>query len=254
MQALMIRPMRFTTLTLLLFYNVLMANAYAEESAQTVKVADPFLEVHTGASVGYPIINVIERDETIIVLKRRTSWFLIQDDHQKEGWVHRSQLIKTLTLDDEKVELKDVTRENYLDHNSEMSMIGGEFDGLPMITLSTSYVLTRNLSTEISFSQILGDFSSRQIIGVNLIQHPFPGWKVSPYFSLGTGIISTSVKSTLSQIKDRTDLLANVSLGMQMYLTRRFILRADLKKHIIFQSRNKNEEITSWQVGFAFFF
>lgn len=231
-----------------------MASAYAEDIAQVVKVTDPFLEMHTGASVGYPIINVIERDETITVLKRRTAWFLIQDDHQKEGWVHRSQLVKTLTLDDEKVELKDITRENYLDHNWEMSMIGGQFDGLPIVTLSTSYALTHNISTEVSFAQILGDFSSRQILGVNLTQHPFPTWRVSPYFSLGTGIISTDVKSTLSQIQDRTDLLANVSLGMQMYLTRRFILRADLKKHIIFQSRNRNEEITSWQVGFAFFF
>ena len=245
--------MRFITLLLILFHSALMA-AYAEEIAQVVKVADPFLEMHTGASVGYPIINVIERDETITVLKRRTSWFLIQDDHQKEGWVHRSQLVKTLTLDDEKVELKDITRENYLDHSWEMSMIGGQFDSLPIVTLSTSYVFTHNISTEVSFAQIIGDFSSRQIIGVNLTQHPFPSWKVSPYFSLGTGIISTDVKSTLSQIKDRTDLLANVSLGMQMYLTRRFILRADLKKHIIFQSRNRNEEITSWQVGFAFFF
>lgn len=231
-----------------------MASAYAEDLAQVVKVADPFIEMHTGPSVGYPIINVIEREGTITVLKRRTSWFLIQDDHQKEGWVHRSQLVKTLTLDDEKVELKDISRENYLDHNWEMSMIGGEFDSLPIITLAGSYAFTSNLSTEISFSQILGDFSSRKIIGLNITQHPFPDWKVSPYFSLGTGIISTSVKSTLSQIKDRTDLLANVSLGINMYLTRRFILRADLKKHIIFQSRNRNEEITSWQVGFAFFF
>jgi len=251
----MTRPMRLITLLLILLSQTLIATAYADEDlAQVVKVADPFLEVHTGASVGYPIINVIERDETITVLKRRTSWFLIQDDHKKEGWVHRSQLVKTLTLDDKNIELKDITRENYLDHKWEMSMIGGQFDGLPMITLSSSYVLTHNLSTEMSFSQILGDFSSRQIIGINFIQRPFPDWLVSPYFSLGTGIISTDVKSTLSQIKDRTDLLANVSLGAQMYLTRRFILRADLKKHIIFQSRNRNEEIISWQVGFAFFF
>ena len=246
--------MRLITLILFLFHTVQMTNAYAEEIAQVVKVADPFLEMHTGPSVGYPIINVIERDETITVIKRRTAWFLIKNKREQEGWVHRSQLVKTLTLEDEKVELKDITRENYLDHNWEMSMIGGEFDGLPIITLSSSYAFTNNISTEVSFAQILGDFSSRQIIGVNLTQHPFPDWTVSPYFSLGTGIISTDVKSTLSQIKDRTDLLANVSLGMQMYLTRRFILRADLKKHIIFQSRNRNEELISWQVGFAFFF
>lgn len=231
-----------------------MAAAYAEDAAQVVKVTDPFLEVHTGPSVGYPIFNVIKRDETISIIKQRTTWYLIKDHKEKEGWVHRSQLAKTLTLDDEKIEIKDITRENYLDHDWEMSMIGGSFGGLSMMTLSSSYIFTPNLSTELYVSQILGDFSSRMLFGASLIQQPFPDWKVSPYFSLGTGLIKTSVRSTLSQIQDATDFAANVSIGIKMYLTRRFILRADLKKHIIFQSRDKNEEISSWQVGFAFFF
>lgn len=247
-------PMRLFILLLILFQNVIMTMAYAEDPAQIVKVADPFLEMHTGPSVAYPIFHVVKREETITVLKRRTSWYLIQNNKKFEGWVHRSQLAKTLTLDNEEVEIKDITREDYLEHNWEMSMIGGKFGDLPMTTFSASYVFTQNLSTELSFAQILGSFSSRRILGVNITQQPFPNWKVSPYFSLGTGIISTSVKSTLSQLTDRTDLLANVSLGIKMYLTRRFLLHSDLRKHIIFQSRDKNEEITSWQVGFAFFF
>jgi outer membrane protein W len=135
-----------------------------------------------------------------------------------------------------------------------MSMVGGKFGGSPMMTLSGSYAFTQNLSTELSLAQILGNFSSRMLLSINLIQHPFPEWNVSPYFSIGAGIINTSVRSTLSQLEDDTDITANVSLGAKMYLTRRFFLRADFKKHIIFQSRNKNEDITSWQVGFAFFF
>ena len=246
--------MRLTTLLLILLQNVLLAVVYADEPKQVVKVADPFLEMHTGASVGYPIFHIIKRDETITVIKQRTSWYLIQDYRQKEGWVHRSQLAKTLTLEDEKIEIKEFTHENYLEHDFEMSMIGGNFDSLPMMTLSASYAFTNNLSTEVSLSEIIGSFSSRVLIGANLLHQPFPDWKISPYFSLGTGLIKTKVKSTLSPLKDQTDVLANVGLGMKMYLTRRFILRADIKKHIIFQSKNNNEEITSWQVGFAFFF
>lgn len=250
----MIITMRlFTTLSIVIL-NALLAIAYADDAAQVVKVADPFLEMHTGPSAGYPIFNVIKRDETITIIKRRTSWYLIKNNKSVEGWVHRSQLVKTLTLDNEKVEIKDLSREDYLDHDWEMSMIGGDFGGLSMMTISTSYAFTKNLSTEVSFSQILGNFSSRRMLGINLVEQPFPDWKISPYFSIGTGIIKTSVKSTLSQLKDSTDLLADVSVGAKMYLTRRFLLRADLKKHIIFQSRNKNEEITSWQAGFAFFF
>ena len=246
--------MRLFILLLVLMQHALMASAYAEDEARVVKVADPFLEMHTGPSVGYPIFNVVKREETITVLKRRTSWYLIQDRREQQGWVHRSQLAKTLTLENEKVEIKDITRENYLEHDWEMSMIGGDFGGLPMMTLSSSYSFNQNLSAELSLTQILGEFSSRTILGGNLIQQPFPDWKISPYFSIGTGVIKTSVKSTLSQLKDRSDAIANVSLGVKMYLTRRFFLRADLKNYIIFQSRDKNEEITSWQAGFAFFF
>lgn len=246
--------MRLFTLLLIFFQNFIMAVAYADDSAQIVKVADPFLEMHTGPSVGYPIFNIVKREETISILKRRTSWYLIQNNKKLEGWVHRSQLAKTLTLDNEKVEIKDITRENYLEHDWEMSMIGGDFGNLPMMTLSTSYAFTQNLSAELSFAQIIGNFSSRSILGANLVHQPFPNWKISPYFSIGTGLIKTSVKSTLSNLEDTTDVLANVSLGVKMYLTRRFLLRADYKKHIIFQSRDKNEEITSWQAGFAVFF
>ncbi len=245
--------MRLFTLLLILLQNVFVATACADELL-VVKVADPFLEMHTGPSIGYPVFHVIKREETITVVKRHTSWYLIQDYRKKEGWVHRSQLAKTLTLDDEQIEIKEFTRENYLEHDLEMSMIGGNFGSLPMMTLSTSYAFTNNLSAELSLSEIIGSFSSRILIGANLIHQPFPDWKISPYFSLGTGLIKTNVKSTISPLKDQTDVLSNVGLGMKMYLTRRFILRADIKKHIIFQSRNKNEEITSWQVGFAFFF
>ena len=246
--------MRLLTLLLIFLQNVLMTVVYADESVQVVKVADPFLEMHTGPSVGYPITNIVKRDETISILKQRTTWYLIQNNKKFEGWVHRSQLVKTLTLDDEYIEIKDFTREDYLDHKWEMSMIGGTFGGLPMMTLSGSYLMTKNLSTEVSFAQIIGSFSSRKLLGANLVQQPFPDWKVSPYFSLGAGMINTTVKSTLSQLKDDTDFTANVGLGVKMYLTRRFLLRTDLKKHIIFQSRDKNEEIISWQVGFAVFF
>jgi len=246
--------MRLFTLLFILLQNLLLTAAYAEEPVQVVKVADPFLEMHTGPSVGYPITNIVKREEIISILKSRTQWYLIKNNKDFEGWVHRSQLAKTLTLENEKVEIKDITHEDYLEHDWEMSMIGGDFGSLPMMTLSSSYAFTQNLSAELSFSQIIGNFSSRRILGANLVHQPFPDWKISPYFSIGTGLIKTSVKSTLSQLKDTTDALANVSFGAKMYLTRRFLLRADLKKHIIFQSRDKNEEITSWQVGFAFFF
>ena len=246
--------MRFHTLLLIVMTFAVFQTGWASDTVGQVKVADPFLEMHTGASSGYPIFHVVKRGETIEVLKRHTNWFLIKNHKNKEGWVHSSQLSKTLTLEGEQVEIKEITRENYLDHSHEVGMIGGEFAGLSAMTFYYGYSMTQNLTTELSFSQIIGNFSSRKLLTVNLVNQPFPAWKMSPYFSLGTGIIERSVNSRLSKLKDTTDNTANVGVGIKMYLTRSFILRLDIKKHIIFLSRDKNEETTSWQTGFSFFF
>ena len=250
----MIILMRLFTLLATLLIFTISYSAYADNLIQEVKVADPFLEVHTGPSAGYPIFYVIKRDETISLIKKRTNWYLIKNAKELEGWVHRSQLVKTLTLEDEQIAIKDLSREDYLENDLDISMIGGNFGNLPMMTLSGSFALTKNISTEVSFAQILGNFSSRRILGVSLIQQPFPDWKLSPYFSIGTGVSQLFVKPTISKLKDTTDFAANVSVGLKMYLTRRFLLRTDIKKHIIFQSKDKNEEVISWQVGFAVFF
>jgi hypothetical protein len=39
-----------------------------------------------------------------------------------------------------------------------------------------------------------------------------------------------------------------------MYLTRRFIVRAEYKNNVIFQDKDDNQEIDGWKAGFAFFF
>ena len=237
--------MIFRTLLITLIFCASLQTVWAAETVRKVKVADPFLEMHTGASSGYPIFHVVERGEIIEVLKRHTNWFLIKNHKNKEGWVHSSQLSKTLTLKGEKVEIKEVTRENYLDHSHEIGMIGGEFAGLTALSFYYGYSLTQNLTTEFTFSQVIGNFSSRNLLTLNLVNQPFPDWRVAPYFTIGTGMIKRAVNSRLSKLKDTTDSTANVGIGIKTYLTRSFILRVDIKKHFIFLSRDKNEETTS---------
>lgn len=246
--------MRFYTLFFIVL-NVLFTNiAFADEQLQEVQVADPFLEVHTGAAASFPIFYVIKRGDWISIQKKRTEWYKIITPKKIEGWVHRSQMAETLTHSGEKMQFKDITRENYLEHKWETGMIGGDFQGSYMMSLYTDYQLTENLAAEVSLSQILGNYSSRSMLNIQLLHQPFPGWKISPYFLLGTGLIKTSVRSTSAQLDDDIDWLSHYGVGFKMYLTRRFVLRADYKRHIIFQSRDANEVIGSWQVGFAFFY
>jgi hypothetical protein len=77
---------------------------------------------------------------------------------------------------------------------------------------------------------------------------------VSPFFTIGTGIIQIEPKATLVQPLDRRDQTAYVGGGLRFYLGRRFFIRGEYKSHMLFTSRDENEEIDEWKIGLAFFF
>ena len=59
---------------------------------------------------------------------------------------------------------------------------------------------------------------------------------------------------TIVQGEDRTDQIAHAGGGLRIYATRRFVLRAEFKSYVVFTSRDDNEEVEEWKVGFAVFF
>jgi hypothetical protein len=89
---------------------------------------------------------------------------------------------------------------------------------------------------------------------VNVVHETWPEWRVSPFFTLGAGVIHTQPKSTIIAGQDRTDEIAHVGVGVRAYVARRFLLRAEFKSYVVFTSRDENEEVEEWKVGFAFFF
>ncbi|MCW8854150.1 MAG: hypothetical protein OQK72_05585, partial [Gammaproteobacteria bacterium] len=106
-------------------------------------------------------------------------------------------------------------------------------------------------------SQVIGNVSSSTILRGGLVIQPFPEWRYSPYFSLGTGIINNKPRATLVQSKDKTNQISNVGIGLRTYLTRRFVFRVEYNDYVIFSASNdndKNEDIKEWKAGFVVFF
>jgi len=81
-----------------------------------------------------------------------------------------------------------------------------------------------------------------------------PEWRFQPFVSLGTGLVHIEPKATLVSPLDRDDQTAYVGGGFKYYLTRRFFARGEYRQHIVFTSRNDNEKVDEWKLGFAFFF
>lgn len=241
-------------LTALLAVLPVPAAAWFESDQPIVVVADPFIEMHTGPGRGYPIFYVAADGDEVVVLKRRTSWFKIRGPRAKEGWVHIDQLRRTLDLDGRPIDFGAVGLEQFSHRRWETGMTGGDFDGARSLSAYVGFALTPNITLQLEATQILGDFSDGLMGTGNILMYPFPTWRVSPYFTIGTGIIRTEPQTTVVQTEDRTDEIVHAGAGANLYLTDRFILRVEYKRHTVLTSRDDNQEIDQWKAGFSVFF
>ncbi|MGI9261079.1 MAG: SH3 domain-containing protein [Woeseiaceae bacterium] len=230
------------------------ATALAADEFRTVSVADPFLELRTGPGRGYPVFHVVDRGESVEIIKRRTDYFLVRTGRGKEGWADREQMELTIGPGGLQTGFAHANQEDFTNANWELGVLAGDFGGANIVSMYGGYSLNQNVAIEVWGSQILGNFSNGWMGSVNVVHETWPDWRISPFFTLGTGVIHTEPKSTIVQGEDRTDQVAHVGLGFRIYAARRFILRAEYKSYVVFTSRNDNEEVEEWKAGFAFFF
>lgn len=232
--------------------------AQAEEDAVLqVTIADPFIELHTGPGTGYPIFHIIDRGSQVTIIKQRTSWIKIRATNGEVGWASRDQMLQTLLPSGDKLTITEASRSDFERRKWMLGVMGGEFGNAPVISIFSGYSFTKNLSTELSLSQSIGTVSSSTLLKANLLMQPFPEWSYSPYFTLGVGGIRIKPSSTLISANPRDSSVAQVGIGIQHYLNRRFIFRLDYSEYIVFSAsntRDKNEEISEWKAGFAVFF
>ena len=223
-----------------------------------VVVSDPYVEMHTGPGRGYPIFYVAGQGDEITLLKQRTNWFKIRlsrgSHRTKEGWVHIDQMRHTLDLDGNPIEFVDYGIDSFSGRRWEMGITGGDFEGAATITTYVGYAVNPYITLQVEASQILGDFSDGSMFGANILMYPFPNWRVSPYFTIGTGIVEIEPQTTIVQAEDRRDEIAHAGVGANIYLSDRFILRFEYKRHTVFTSRDDNEELDQWKTGFSIFF
>ena len=227
------------------------------EVGYRVKIAEPFIELHTGPAAGYPIFYVIDRGTEVRIVRRKTDWFKIETDDGKAGWASRDQIRQTLLPSGEQFKVVESDQDDFTGRRWVLGVTGGEFDSTPVVTIFTGYSFTENLSAELHVGQSTGTVSNSKFIKANMVMQPLPDWRISPYLTLGVGRIEVDPNSTLISQNDDTNTFAQYGVGLQAFVSRSFLARVEVNEYVIFSStatRDENEVVDEWKFGFAVFF
>jgi len=229
----------------------------ADDGFQRVTIADPFIELHTGAGAGYPIFHVIDRGTQVKILRRRTDWFEIETDAGLSGWASRDQMQQTLLPSGEKLVIKELTEDDFSRRRWVLGVSAGQLKSAPVFTVFTAYSLTKNMAAEIAYGHSVGNASSSTYLKTNLVMQPLPDLTYSPFLTLGFGKIKVSPGATLIVPGDQDGSFSQVGIGIQRYISRSFMLRIEANEYVIYSSSSisdTNEVVSEWKIGFAVFF
>ncbi len=225
--------------------------AAADESLQ---VADPYLELHTGAGRGYPVFFVVERGQRVVVELRRTDWFRVRAAGGQVGWVPRAQLERTLTEAGIGKSFRDILLDDYLRRRVELGGGGGRFGGEPMLKLWLGVRLASPVGLELAGGQVQGTFSGTDFWHVSLVAEPWHDQRWSPFVSVGLGTFRNIPNRSLVDAVGVNAKLAQASAGVRWYISERFVARADTTLYTAFVADNRSLEYRAVSLGLAFFF
>jgi len=228
-----------------------------DEQPLQLTITDPFIELHTGPGSAYPIFYVVDRGQKISVLGRKTQWFHVRANNGKQGWASQAQMQKTLLTSGARLAFKKQDRDAFVHRSWELGVMTGEIKNAPLLSIYGAYDFTHNLSLELALEHSVGNVSSSDMAKISLLMQPFPAWKYSPFFIMGAGAISVMPNATLIDPANKNNALSQIGFGFKTWLSRRFVLRAQVNQMVIFSANNdkdQNEELTEWKIGFAIFF
>jgi uncharacterized protein YgiM (DUF1202 family) len=222
--------------------------------AERLQITDPYIELHTGPGRGFPVFYVAPRGEWIDIDSRYTDWYKVRTDDDKTGWVHRKQLLTTLTAAGEKKSYRDILVDDYLSRRIQMGAAWGRFNSDPMLKVWASYRLSDTLSLEGTLGQMQGTYAGADFWHINVVSEPWSDQRLSPFFSIGLGKFKNYPNQSLVNAAVTSSQLSNASIGARYYISERFILRADYTIYTAYVTDTNSNEYRAFTAGLAFFF
>ncbi len=227
--------------------------AHDDDDLMRLIVDVPFVEMHSGPNLAYPVVHVVEQGEEVTIILKRTAWLKVKDKRGNQGWLHELQLNK-MSKDEQRLLFAQHNQSDFENRQWETGVSYGVLEEADYFNLSFTYAFDETISSELSFAKALGRISDSSLYQIKVLNHPFPTLMVSPYIGISAGMISTQSHSVLAKTKDSDDITMGAFLGLKTHLARNFFLRAEYNFALVLTERDINEEIESWTIGFSVFF
>jgi len=219
----------------------------------TVRVVDPFLEIHTGPGVNFPIYDVIERGELIQILRRKTDWYQIRGTLNRVGWANRNHLVETLEVAGIKKGTREIILEDYLRDKFRFDTTLGLFNGESSANIRLAYRTNENIMVEFGVTHIAGIYSNSPLYQANVLLELYTDLQFRPFAFMGYSKFMNVPNSADDLTAFDLDLL-NAGFGLNYYLTEHFVIRLEFGDYIVFNGNNRNDEFINYSLGFSIFF
>jgi hypothetical protein len=229
------------------------AGRYAE-----VTVTGPYLEFHTGPGGRYPVFHVVPRGEHVQVLFRRTDWFKVRDERDREGWVRREQIEQTQLANGDALPLEDPDRR---DVDVFPWIVGAESGRLGHgwnIDAFAGYSPSPRLTVQFEVDHQPTQGYDRFMTLVGIVQMPRPDWRFTPFLEVGGGIAKIRANLGYSGFPStQTQSVGYYGAGLRWAVNNRFEFRIHERSYLLSGSshpNDPNEALNEWKAGFAFYF
>ncbi len=218
-------------------------------------MADAYLELREGPGRGYAVTQVVPRGEAVEVLYRRTEWFRVRTRRGIEGWAAEDAMRRMLLADGSAFSFDWGNRAGFTAHRLGAGRRGWRLRRRHADRRAPVLLVQRTAVAGADRLAVPGQRQQR-LCG-----------RTGPGACLPAGLAALAAPdaghgSHLDQAAlhhrgcDRTATTRQPmwAQACAIYLTRRFFLRGEYRHHLVFTSRDANEEIKEWKLELAFFF
>ncbi len=221
----------------------------------SLKVIDTYLDLHTGPGRGYPVFHVIEQDQQVTVLRRRSNWFYVSDRRNRKGWVKQESLARTLAPTGLPAALPDIQHGDFLAQKLRVGFALGQQEKADTATIMAGFRLLSFAAIEAEYGQIFDNQVDGISYGFNLILEPIKSWSFTPFISKGIGKQDWENKEKGEVGKANTfhTDYEFTGVGINYYIGLNFVVRGEYRK-VYFSSDNDSVSNSAWRLGFSSFF